>query len=121
GAGADELADLGEPLTLESDGDRADRVDPGGADAPSLREDEADGGGVVDRRVGVRHGADGGEPTGGSGTRARRDRLLVLAAWLAQVDVDVDEPRRDDEAGDVDHLGPVGRRDVAPHTDDCAL
>ena len=48
---------------------------------------------VVDG-VGVGHRAHRREPARGRGARAGRDRLLVLAAGLAQVGVEVDEARR---------------------------
>ena len=48
---------------------------------------------VVVHRLGVGHRAHGGEPAGGGGAGAGGDRLLVLAARLAQVGVQVDEAR----------------------------
>ena len=53
----------------------------------------------VDDRVGVRHRQDRAVAAGGGRRGAGRDRLLVLAARGAQVDVRVDERRREDEAG----------------------
>src|SRR6185437_8582625 len=55
---------------------------------------------------GVGHGADGGESAGCGGRRAGCNCLLVSLAGLAQVDVNVDESGRDDEALRVQNLGP---------------
>ena len=103
-------ADLGELDALEALRDGADREDaderrsPGCAGRrtrPSARR----------RATGmrVRHRADGREAARGRGARAGRDRLLVLEARLAEVRVQVDEARRDDEARGVDDLGPLRR------------
>ena len=78
---------------LTSRRDAPDRVDPGRARGPTRRHHEADRGRIVDRRIGVRHRADGGEATGCRGRGPGRDRLLVLLAGLAQVHVHVDQPR----------------------------
>ena len=55
--------------------------------------------GVVVDRIGVRHAGDGGEPARRGGRQARRDRLLVLLARLAQVHVHVDEAGADHGPG----------------------
>src|SRR5581483_9357836 len=55
--------------------------------------------GVVDDGVRVRHREDGAVAARRRRRRPRGDRLLVLAAGRAQVDVRVDEGGRDDEAG----------------------
>ena len=62
------------------------------------------GGGTVVDRQGVWHGHDGGEATGGGGAGSGGDGLLVGLAGFAEVDVDVDEAGRDNEAGSVDDL-----------------
>ena len=64
-------------------------------------------------RVGVRHRHDGREAAEGGGPAARLDRLGLLPPGLAQVDVEVDEPGRDDAAAGVEDLvavADVGRR-----------
>jgi hypothetical protein len=70
---------------------------------------------VIQRRRGVRHGADRGEAALGGGGGAGGDRLLVVLAWLAQVDVDIDQAGRDDQPAGVDGLARsialAGRRD----------
>ena len=61
-------------------------------------DERAEHGGGVDDRVGVRHREDRAVAAGGGGLGARAERLLVLAARRAQVDVRVDERGRDHEA-----------------------
>jgi hypothetical protein len=58
--------------------------------------------GVVDGRLGVRHGHDGGEPASDRRAGARRDGLLVLFARFPQVHVQVDKARRQPLAAGVD-------------------
>ena len=58
---------------------------------------------AVDGRIGVGHAGDGGEPAGHGRGRAGLDRLVVLEARLAEMDVHVDQPRRDDLARGIDH------------------
>ena len=65
--------------------------------------------------------ADGGEAAGRGGHRAGGDRLLVLLAGLAQMDVDVDQPGRHHQAGGVERLGALRRLDAAVELDDAAL
>ena len=68
----------------------------------------------------VGHGEDGAEAAGGSRPRAGRDRLLVLAAGRAQVDVRVDEGGREHEARRVDDTMAV-RLDVGSELRDDAV
>ena len=73
----------------------------------------------VDDGIGVRHREDRAVAARRGRGCARRDRLLVLAAGRAQVDVRVDERRREHEARAVDrrggrsHRGRPDRRDRA--------
>ena len=53
--------------------------------------------------VGVRHRDDRGEPAERGGAGAGLDRLGLLRARLAEVDLDVDEAGRDDAALGVEH------------------
>ena len=62
------------------------------------------GDGVVDGEC-VGHGDDAGEATGGGGGGAGGDGLLVGLAGFAEMDVNVDETGRDDEAGGVEDFG----------------
>ncbi len=94
-AGADQLAELGELLSLLSQRHRADRIDPRLRRALRLAHDEADRGLVVGDGVGVRHGAHRGEAAGRRRHRAGGHGLQILLPRLAQVHVQIDQPRRD--------------------------
>jgi hypothetical protein len=63
--------------------------------------------GRVGHRVGVGHGEDGGEPAQGGGGRAGGDVLGLLAAGLAQMDVQVDEAGEQDRTAAVEQHLPV--------------
>ena len=72
--------------------------------------------------VGVGHREHGGEPAERRRGRARRDRLGLLAARLAQVGVQVDEPRQQHEPVGVERLvggepGPDLRHHAVAHQD----
>ena len=56
-------------------------------------------------RIGVGHGADGGEAASGRGAGSAGQVFLVLEAGHAEVGMDVHEARRDDEAAGVDNHG----------------
>ena len=62
-----------------------------------LLQDEQRDAGVVVHRLGVRHAGDGGEAARDSRGRAGGDRLLMFLTGLAQVHVNIDEARCDDE------------------------
>ena len=57
---------------------------------------------------GVGHRADGGESAGSGGGGAGGDGFLVALAGLAQVNVNIDQTRSDDEAFRVDDVGAGG-------------
>ena len=102
-----ELAHLGQllpALPARDGGEEADRYL--GLAARGLDE-SAERGRGVDDRVGVRHREDRAVAAGRRGRRAARDRLLVLAAGRAQVDVRVDEGRREHEPVRLDDAVPV--------------
>ena len=88
-------------------GDRADGIDIGKPDALRFAADEIDLPLVVERRLGVGHAADGGEPPRHRGRGAGGDRLFFLIAGLAEVNVNVDQAGRDETAGRVDDA--IGR------------
>ena len=67
-------------------------------------EDEACHRRRVVHRARVRHAGDAGHPAGDRRPGPGRDRLLVLEAWLAKVDVHVDETRHDQQPGGIDAL-----------------
>ena len=75
----------------------------------------------VDDRLGVGHGQDRAVPAGGCSLSAGADRLLVLAAGRAQMDVRVDEGGREHEAGALDHLVRVLREVRAELRDDAVV
>lgn len=108
--GGGELADLDERLPLEPLRDRGRGEDVAESGLLAERADLEDDGQVVGHRLGVRHRAHGRVPTGGGRAGPRLDRLLVLESRLPEVGVEVDEPRRDDEAAAVQDLG-AGRPD----------
>ena len=58
----------------------------------------------IDRRLGIRQATDRSEATSERGGRSRFDRLVFLAAWLAQLHMGVDQARRDDAIRGVDDL-----------------
>ena len=64
--------------------------------------------GLVDRGLGVGAGDDGGHAAGGGGGAGGAEALLVPLARLADLDADVDDPRREAGAAAVDARG--GRR-----------
>ena len=71
---------------------------------------------VVDReRVG--HGGHGGKAARRRRGRAGGDGLLVGVARLAQMDVNIDQPRRHGETGCVQNIGAVGRLQLAGRGD----
>ena len=63
--------------------------------------------GRVDDRLRVRHREDRAVAACRGRLRAAGDRLLVLAPWSAEVNVRVDEGRRQHEPGSVEHAVPV--------------
>src|SRR6516225_10137000 len=117
GAAFDESADLGEFLAVSALGDGADGKDVGVAGAFGLQIDELRRRLAVQRRLGVGHAGDGRDAAGQRRRRAGADRLVLLAARFAQVDVHVDQPRTDDLVGGV--KGAIGlRRGMRPHAED---
>ena len=60
-------------------------------------DERSEDGSVVDGGIRVRHRHYRAVPAGGGSGRARRQGLLVLAAGRAEMDVRIDEGRRDDE------------------------
>ena len=108
-AGGGHLADLRQLLPLEPFRHRADRIDAGEAVTLRLAADV-----LRDRAVIVRTGTvfamqqTAVKPPAAAAIVPGAHRLLVLLPRLAQVDVDVDEAGRDDEAGGVDDLGVLG-------------
>ncbi len=102
------LADLGEALALESDRHGADRMTRAPAGGRGALEDEArhrrrcrsPGWCSPCRRRVVK-------PPASAARDAGRDRLLVLVARLAEVDVHVDQPGHDQQPARVEHARAV--------------
>ena len=101
-AGLRQLAGGRELLAGAVARDAAERQHAHGGVFLGLAQHGLDGGAAVERRVRVRHRADGGEATARGRGRAAGDRLLVFEAGLAQVDVQVHEAGRHDQPGRVD-------------------
>ncbi len=98
GAGLHQLPDLGQflPFAVLADAGHDEHVaivGPGG-----LVLDELDRGLRVDRRLGVGNAGDRRESAGQRRGRAGGDRFVLFAPRLAEVDVHVDQARRDDLA-----------------------
>ena len=117
GPGPRHQAELRELLAAEAAGHRTDRLYVDQPGRPAEVEDPLRRLARVGDRRGVRHRQHRGEATESSGPRAGEHRLGVLAARLAQVGVQVDQPREGDEAVGVDHLGAcVALRGRAPRS-----
>ena len=102
GPGPDELADFGQFLAFAVLADAGHDEDVAMVGPGGLVLDEFDGGLAVDRRLGVGNAGDRGETAGQGGGGAGVDRFVLLASRLAQMDVHVDQPGRDDLARGVD-------------------
>ena len=76
---------------------------------PAALEDRRDHRRVVERRIGVRHADDGGASTERRRPGPALDGFGLLAARLAEVHLDVDEPGRDHAALGVEHGGAGAR------------
>ena len=103
-AAAMHRADLGQFLAGASLGDCADGEDIRQADTARLLRDEIDRAFVIERRLGVGHAADGGESPRHRRRRAGGDGFFFLITRLAEMDMDVDQPRRDKATGRIDDL-----------------
>ena len=82
--------------------DAAERQHAHGCVLLGLAQHGLDGGAAVQRRVRVGHRTDRGEAAARGGGRAAGDRLLVLEAGLAQVDVQIHEAGRHHQPRRVD-------------------
>ena len=76
--------------------------------------------GAVDGRLGVRHGHHRGEPAEGGRPRAGLDRLGLLPTRLAEMGVEIDQPRRHDASGGIDGVLAALLRQVGPDRGDAA-
>ena len=107
GAGVGELAHLRELDSLLLLRDRREEADRHLRLSLGPLAQAAQHVGLVDDRLGVRHGEDRAVASGRGGCRACGDRLLVFAAGSAQMHVRVDERRSEDEPRAVDDSMPV--------------
>ena len=105
-----EKSELGDLAPLQALGDRRHRMDADSGLVAGEAADEIDQRDVVDHRVGVGHGDDGGDAAGGRRLSGRGEGLAVLGARLADEDAHVDQPGPDDRASAIDHLGAGGPR-----------
>ena len=120
GSRPDHLSDPSQGLALETSTDRSDRIDASEATATRFTDDVLGHRAVVVYRIGIRHAGDRGESTRRRTSGSRPDRLFVLLTRLTQVDVDVDQPRGDHQAGGVDHLGSL-RLQAGLHGGHCSV
>ena len=97
-------ADRGEVLALLPFGDRADGIDLAKPHFPGAVFDIGDDHLVIGDGLGVGHAAHLGEAALDRGAAARLDILLLFKARLAQMDVHIDEPRKNGQPGAVDAL-----------------
>ena len=110
---------LGQLLPLAPLADGADGIDVRLPRALALEHDELGRRLAVDRRDRVGHAGHRGDAAGQRGRGAGGDRLVFLVARLAEVDVDVDQARADDQPAGVDHdlgllVARARRQDLAP-------
>ena len=120
GALGDHIADLGQGLAFLATSAGTDGADVHEAGGVALGDLVAHALARVGHGVGVGHGGDVCEATGGSGGGARLDGLLVLVAGVAEVDVDVDQARDEVLARAIDDLGALGGLDVRAHAGDAS-
>ena len=104
GAGAGQLAHLGQLLAGEPARDRRHEANRDQGLLLRLLDQRSEHGGAVDHRIGVRHRQDRAVAARGGGGAARSDRLFVLAARRAQVHVRIDEGRSQHEPVSCDRL-----------------
>ncbi len=112
-------ADLRQFLALSALGDRSDRKHIGQPHPLGLAQNEFDLPLVIQRRLGIGHAADGREPPRHRRRRAAGDRLLFLVARLAQMHVNVDQPRRDETTRRVDC--PIGFAEIGSDRGDLSV
>ncbi len=97
-------------LAFEPFADRPDRENSRQRRALGGTHDDAGDPAVVVGRQGIGHAGDGSETAGDGGGHAGGDGLLGLLTRFPKVDMDVDEPRTDHLAAQVDDLEVVTRR-----------
>ncbi len=103
-AGFLEFADFREVFAFLPLGDAADGIDATGPFLLGLAADIEGDAFVIDYRLGVGHAGNGREAAGDRGSRSGNHVLLVFESGIAQVDMNVDQPRHDQLAACVDLL-----------------
>ena len=116
-----ELTHLGQLGALLSLRDRGQEPDLHLGLGVGLLDQRAEHRGRVDDRLRVRHREDRAVPACGRGGGAGGDRLLVFAAGSAEMNVRVDEGRREHEARAVEHAVAVDRQVRAELGDDAVV
>ena len=111
-AGLDQRADFGQLFARPILADAARHEHVAVARAGRLLPDELHAGLGVDRRLGIGQADDRGETAGHRRRRAAFDRFVLLAARFPQLDVQIDQARRDDLAGGRNHAFVAGRSRV---------
>jgi len=102
---------LGQFHSFATLGDSADRIDIGQPHPLRLAQDKFNLPLIIQRRLGIGHAADAGESARNGRGRPGGDVFLLFVARLAKVHVNVDQTRRDQAIGGVDHpIGLVPRR-----------
>ncbi len=116
-AGLGQLAHLGQRLAGKSHRQRPDRVDVRAIGQPRALLEHFDETGLVERRVGVGGAGEAGHAAGHRRVHLRFQRRLVFESGLAQPRGEIDQSRRHDAAGGVEHASglPARRRRADRH------
>ena len=104
GAGLGQFAGFCQAFAPASGGDRGDGMDPRRRACRPLPY-EFHGGRVVDDRLGVRHACYGRDAARGSRERAAFQSLPVLESGFAEMGVQIDQARQDEQAVRIDDRG----------------
>ena len=102
---------FGDRFALAPHGGRANRPHSNAAGDPGAIHNEARDGSIVIDRLGIRHAANRGEPSTRRRPRACFDSLRGFLSRLAQVHVDIDKARSDDQSAGVKKLRALRREE----------
>ena len=105
---------FGDRLTFTTDRRRTNRPDADAATSPRAIENKSRHARVVVHRLRIRHAAHRGEAALRRRTCASFDRLRIFLPGFAQVHVNVDKSRRDDQSTGIENFQPIGRRTATP-------
>ena len=70
--------------------------------------------GTIDRWVGFGNGCDRGESASQRGKCGRFDRFVFLEAWLANLNMQIDQPRHNQFTAGIDHFVSRAGRHIDP-------